>query len=389
MNPASVPVISFIEFETNDRLPDQIKGRDVIIGITEPGVVTPASVVRFGRIERPLLLAIAAESEILRMQPVLVPLWIQAAIWFVIIVPAGILFGKMKQLSAVCTASAIVIVIAFLCITLQKQESLSLSFAAPLTAVLLTCILTGDSDKIEAGIRRIRSMTGTQPSGHAHPGRDNPTPTAEVSNERLADPLQLTFAKAVDELKTRIAQGESRVAASLLQTYPELAENDTLSIELIYREHLVSRASGNPVLRDEVLAQFPHWKSRLEWILELDSMLDLFSTVDEPAGLEFDPLLCDLNDRLGLCSVPAPRLGAYEIQERVARGGMGIVYRARQTDVDRDVAIKFLIGSELAKSTRARFFNEARTAAQIRHPGIVQIIETGEWHGCIYLVMEF
>jgi tetratricopeptide (TPR) repeat protein/tRNA A-37 threonylcarbamoyl transferase component Bud32 len=82
-------------------------------------------------------------------------------------------------------------------------------------------------------------------------------------------------------------------------------------------------------------------------------------------------------------------LGPYEILEELARGGMGVVYRARHTQLNRQVAIKVLVphgrGSQRA---RQRFLREVRAQGKLRHPNIVSIHDAGEDQGSPYLVMD-
>ena len=92
------------------------------------------------------------------------------------------------------------------------------------------------------------------------------------------------------------------------------------------------------------------------------------------------------------CSTPlAPgmQLGAYRLGGVLGEGGMGVVYRALDTKLNRPVAIKFL-SSELADSAAARRFQrEAQLASSLNHPHILTVHDTGEFEGRHYLVTEF
>src|SRR6266702_8704841 len=83
------------------------------------------------------------------------------------------------------------------------------------------------------------------------------------------------------------------------------------------------------------------------------------------------------------------RLGAYEIQSPLGAGGMGEVYRARDTRLEREVAIKTL-SLELCSQPEAlaRFEQEARSASALSHPNIVTIYELGHVDGTRYIAME-
>ncbi|HLA85488.1 MAG TPA: serine/threonine-protein kinase, partial [Thermoguttaceae bacterium] len=79
----------------------------------------------------------------------------------------------------------------------------------------------------------------------------------------------------------------------------------------------------------------------------------------------------------------------YDIIEEVGRGGMGIVYKARQASLDRTVAVKMILGSHVESPEHLRRFQaEARAAARLRHPNIVQIHEVGQLQGRHFFVMD-
>src|SRR6185436_18280622 len=82
-------------------------------------------------------------------------------------------------------------------------------------------------------------------------------------------------------------------------------------------------------------------------------------------------------------------LGSYRVLEKLGEGGMGEVYRALDTKLNRPVAIKFL-SSELADAdARRRFQREAQTASSLNHPHIVTVHDVGEFEGRQYLVTEY
>src|SRR6267142_3057268 len=87
---------------------------------------------------------------------------------------------------------------------------------------------------------------------------------------------------------------------------------------------------------------------------------------------------------------PGTRLGPYEILSAIGAGGMGEVYRARDTRLDRTVAIKVLpshVSSDPA--LRERFEREARTVAALNHPHICTLHDVGRQDGVDFLVMEY
>ena len=83
------------------------------------------------------------------------------------------------------------------------------------------------------------------------------------------------------------------------------------------------------------------------------------------------------------------QVGPYEIRAAIGAGGMGEVYRAHDTRLERDVALKVLPADALGDETaRARLVREARLASKLNHPHICTIYDVGEAEGQTYIAME-
>ncbi|UUN30868.1 serine/threonine-protein kinase [Streptomyces sp. FIT100] len=84
------------------------------------------------------------------------------------------------------------------------------------------------------------------------------------------------------------------------------------------------------------------------------------------------------------------QIGAYRVEREIGRGGMAVVYCARDLRLDRTVALK-LLAPELARNDtfRRRFTHESRVAAAIDHPHIVPVFEAGEMDGVLYIAMRY
>jgi serine/threonine-protein kinase len=90
------------------------------------------------------------------------------------------------------------------------------------------------------------------------------------------------------------------------------------------------------------------------------------------------------------CGIGSGKIPGYSILQKLAKGGMGVVYKARQNSVDRIVAIKVL--SSLLTDDASfvkRFMNEAKSVAKLSHPNIISVFDAGEAEGLYYFAMEF
>ncbi|MGM0929411.1 MAG: serine/threonine-protein kinase [Actinomycetota bacterium] len=87
---------------------------------------------------------------------------------------------------------------------------------------------------------------------------------------------------------------------------------------------------------------------------------------------------------------PGTEIEGYRIQSMIARGGMGVVYRALDVQLSRPVALK-LLAPELSanKKFRQRFVRESKLAASVDHPNILPIYHAGEWSGLLYIAMRY
>jgi serine/threonine protein kinase len=83
------------------------------------------------------------------------------------------------------------------------------------------------------------------------------------------------------------------------------------------------------------------------------------------------------------------QIAHYSVESELGRGGMGVVYRARDLRLERTVALK-LLAEEYAQRTEQRqlILSEARAAAALNHPGVTTIYEVGEHEGRLFIAME-
>ncbi len=97
----------------------------------------------------------------------------------------------------------------------------------------------------------------------------------------------------------------------------------------------------------------------------------------------------------GATDAPMPAIAGYQVLQPLGRGGMGVVYLARQTGLNRLVALKLILaGDQAGAEAHTRFRIEAEAVARLNHPGIVQVYDSGLWHSdpgasLPYLAMEY
>ncbi|MEZ6051835.1 MAG: serine/threonine-protein kinase, partial [Planctomycetaceae bacterium] len=152
---------------------------------------------------------------------------------------------------------------------------------------------------------------------------------------------------------------------------------------------------------DELLQAFPDLAGMLDCLDSLEDLVPPSLSLDDSGDrriYEEETFVPGITPGLsggltasGSDSVHWPcDFGRYELIREVGRGGMGIVYLARQKQLNAMVALKLVGRSQFASAEEVRrFYSEARAAAGLRHPNIVSVHDVGDCHGQHYLTMDF
>lgn len=183
----------------------------------------------------------------------------------------------------------------------------------------------------------------------------------------MTPPDDSQLADLLDDYLSRLQAGQRPDRAALLREHPELAAS-LKCIEAL--EGLVPAA-------EEQFADSPRP-----------------NPLPEGEGNDFAPAteVLESGPRNGAeaAAYNLPRdFGPYELLEEVGRGGMGVVYKARQKALDRIVAVKMILATHLASPEHIRRFQvEAWAASRVRHSNITQIHDVGQHHGQHYFAME-
>lgn len=178
---------------------------------------------------------------------------------------------------------------------------------------------------------------------------------------------------------------------------PELELDESVPFEVLDR-YLSYLHTGQRAEASELLIQHPALKDLAACLDVLDSFAHLAAGGIAANGggnsattmLYRGEFAASVPPADGQQSAAARPFGAYELLEEVGRGGMGVVYRARQRDLNRTVALKMILSNQLAgEDDVRRFYREARAAGQLRHPHIVGIHEVGQVDGQHFFAMEY
>ncbi|HMF12095.1 MAG TPA: serine/threonine-protein kinase, partial [Gemmataceae bacterium] len=177
--------------------------------------------------------------------------------------------------------------------------------------------------------------------------------------------------------------------------------HDDQLVDLLARREQLLRA-GRTISLEDVCADC---SERLEDLRRAVQTLDWFDAVLAPEAMPPGESGTDKPRSEPGCSSPATVaeseaqfvvwtggrfFGDHELLEEIARGGMGVVWKARQVSLNREVALKMILAGRFASAAEVeRFRTEAENAANIGHPNIVPIYEVGECQGQHYFTMKF
>lgn len=199
----------------------------------------------------------------------------------------------------------------------------------------------------------------------------------------------LAARRASDELSRRLRAGQSCGAEEILAAEPALRSDTDGVLELLYTEFVVREQLGQQPRFSDWYDRFPQWREELEQLFEVHAVVEHGSMRQgelsgTQGGDESQSSAADTQPSAG----GEQFIGGYAILEEIGRGGMGIVYRARQRGLGRIVALKMML-SPHGERERARFRTEAESTARLSHPNIVQIYEVGQEGDRPFLSMEF
>jgi WD40 repeat protein/Flp pilus assembly protein TadD/predicted Ser/Thr protein kinase len=165
------------------------------------------------------------------------------------------------------------------------------------------------------------------------------------------------------DLEWRLKAGQAVRVEDYLRRFPELAENNEVVLSLIRTEHRQRRCREPELPSNEYKERFPR-------------LGDALPTVRQEPTAEG--------------AAPPPEIPGYEVLGALGKGGMGVVYKARQAALGRVVALKLIRDEALAgPEAIARFGREAEAAARLQHPNIVSVYEVGRHAGRSHIALEF
>ncbi len=206
----------------------------------------------------------------------------------------------------------------------------------------------------------------------AHPSDDSESSTLDL--EERIDAVCMEYERLCKAGEMPALEAKLR-AFSPAEQEPALRE--LLGLEIYYR-----RLRGEQPAAEEYRRRFPGQERVIDSLLERENGMG--SVGSGTTSVDRRTASATVPNRL------PETVGGYEILEELGRGGMGIVYKARQARLNRLVALKMILHAEYATDADlARFRTEAEAIARLQHPNIVQVHEIGDHDGTPFLSLEF
>ncbi len=202
-------------------------------------------------------------------------------------------------------------------------------------------------------------------------------------------PAQVAAILRVDQ-RERWQSGERVAAEDYFSRHPTVRAAREAALDLIFNECLLRERLGERPQIDELAGRFPEFADSLRDQMELHGAIAAGQTVIGPslapsAAINLDTLSANTPGQVqGL----AESFGRYRVIKMLGRGGMGAVYHAHDTQLDRPVALKVPhFGDGVDDRILVRFYREARIAATLAHPHLCPVYDVGEFDGTHYLTM--
>jgi serine/threonine protein kinase len=225
---------------------------------------------------------------------------------------------------------------------------------------------------------------------------------ARAGNRSSLDTL---FGRMRDRLSTANGDSAAMIGASIARATNEFpAFTGTTEAELLtWLETLAVRSDAGATVHDATLAK-PLMAPRKSPADTHDQSLDTLvkpppreeppetsdATLARPKGSAQPSPAMSMPPTAGAARAPARRFGNYELVDTIAKGGMGIVYKAKHLKLNRIVALKMILSGKFADDLEVqRFYSEAEAAAKLRHPNIVGIHDVGECEGQHFFSMDY
>lgn len=153
--------------------------------------------------------------------------------------------------------------------------------------------------------------------------------------------------------------------------------------------HLLS-ALAERAQRGEPVELEAECRAHPDLAVELRQLWGAVLVTDAVGAAARDGAADDSSDSAWDADMMPARVGDYELLEEIGRGGMGVVYLARQVNLNRELAVKMILRGALAsRRDRERFLAEAQAAARLDHEGIVPVHQVGEDRGRMYFSMKY